>query len=123
MANQQKLIKTQHEYSASIMYEKIICRSLQSEDIKSVVRRSAYLKLLTIRDGFKIGNESVEKQFNILKRYLIDALSKFLTRKLSTLEKVCISRLVQKTSGAVNLNQIDVIIQEAIEITDRFKYY
>jgi len=109
-------------YVNHVNYEKLISRSLRRPTtIRDVERLSAYLKFVNIRDGLKFRNENHEDQFDVLKKYLLEALTKFLKRRLNTNERATISELIVEIQSANRLNQIDLIVQKGLAITNRFK--
>ena len=113
-----------NNYCLGISYENLICRAPRSQiTSRNVVIISAYRNMVAINDGIKFKNETFEKQFLILKQFLGKALSKFLKRSLTNSERNCISCLIQETNNAIFLQQVDMIIEKALIITDRFKEY
>ena len=113
-----------NNYCLETSYEDLICRALRSQPTNgNMIIRSAYRNMVAINDGIKFKTETSEKQFLILKQFLKEALDKFLKRGLTIDEEDYIIGLIQEVKNSIFLQQVDIIIEKALLITDRFKGY
>ena len=109
-------------YLANRSYENLIGRSLRRPTTtRDTKRLSAYLNLVNIMDGYKLRNDKPEVQFELLKKYLVEAFTKFLKRRLRAVEKAAIAELIEATNFASHVEQIDLVIERGLEITHRLK--
>ena len=102
-------------YRKASSYENIIRKSLNSPDsMRNFKALNAYRALTFFMEDQKVN--ASEKQFAILKSYLVIAINKFLKRRLHKDKKDALRNLVTEIDNTAYLFQIDSIIEQVLEM-------
>lgn len=111
-------------YKSGMRYEIFICRAYKSSNNSKNGAHLSYMRnLIDAENGesFVSHLSSATKQLVEVKKYISKAIDKYLKNKLTDGEKDALINLKDKTGMATDSSDLLEIIEEGLQLTNRFK--
>ena len=104
-------------YSQTSRYENLIRRTFLNAELKKFSYYNAYRRYCHTIEGINIGRpkQSESVQFTNIKKYLKKTIEQLLKKKISASNKLALKGLISDVDADINLSQIDIIIDRALE--------
>ncbi|GAB6122327.1 hypothetical protein [Dysgonomonas termitidis] len=110
-------------YLNATMYEIFICRAFKCNNSKNGAHLSNMKNLIDAENGklWVSHLPSASAQLITVKKYISNAIDEFLKKRLSNAERENLLKLKHIVELATSSSQLFQVIDEGLEITDRFK--